>query len=242
MIKSFVQNIYFSTILLGITFGLVTSSFGQGSEVGGGIGGFYYTGDLSRSFAIKAIRPAATLFYRYNISEPVSFRTSITAGQLVGWDEYTPIDAFSERRDASFDIFLFEASGVFEYHFLKWREENFPVRWTPYVFGGIALFGFTAPEDKQEEYSQIQPALPFGLGAKYILNPKWYIAAEIGARKTFFDYLDNVSKGDGVNKNYQYGNEYNTDLYYYAGISITYSFYSIPCPVSPYRRNYRQRR
>jgi len=214
----------------------------QGSEVGGGLGAFYYTGDLSRSFSIKALRPAGTLFYRYNISEPVSFRASVTAGQLVGWDEYTPIDAFAERRDASFDVFLFEASGVFEYHFLKWREENFPVRWTPYVFGGIALFGFTAPEDKAEEYSQVQPSIPFGVGAKYILNPKWYLAAEIGARKTFFDYLDNVSRGDGVNKDYQYGNEYNTDLYYYAGISITYSFYSIPCPVSPYRRNYRQRR
>lgn len=241
MTRFSIRYIVISALLIGANV-ISFSSRSQGSEVGLGIGSLYYTGDLSRDFTIRAMRPAATVFYRYNISEPLSFRASITAGQLVGWDEYSPIDRFAEIRDASFDIFLFEASAVFEYHFLKWRQENFPVRWTPYVFGGLALFGFTAPDEKPEEYSQIQPSLPFGLGAKYILNPKWYLGIEIGARKTFFDYLDNVSRGDGVNKNFQYGNEYDTDLYYYAGISITYSFYSIPCPVSPYRSKYRQRR
>jgi hypothetical protein len=78
--------------------------------------------------------------------------------------------------------------------------------------------------------------VPFGLGIKYILNPKWYIALEAGARKTFFDYLDNVSMGTNqLVKDYQYGNRYDNDSYYFVGLSITRTFYEIPCPTNPYK-------
>ncbi|MCA6074423.1 DUF6089 family protein [Fulvivirga sedimenti] len=220
---------------------LGVSVHAQGYEIGLGIGGFNYIGDLERGLHLKTTRPAATGFVRYNMNDALSFRAAITAGQMVGWDEYYPIDPFAERRDASFDIFVFEASGVLEYHFLEWRQENYPIRWTPYFFGGLAIFGIAGNEDKPEDYSNIQPAIPFGAGVKYILNPKWYIGFELGARKTFFDYLDNVSDGDGVTKDYQYGNKYDNDLYYYGGFSITYSFYTIPCPVSPYQKRYRRK-
>jgi hypothetical protein len=78
-------------------------------------------------------------------------------------------------------------------------------------------------------------AIPFGGGVKYVLNPKWYLSLEFGMRKTFFDYLDNVSGGDFRNKNYQYGNDNNNDHYYFLGFSITRTFYTIPCPTNPYK-------
>ena len=86
-----------------------------------------------------------------------------------------------------------------------------------------------------EEYSNVQAAVPFGFGAKYIVNPKWYLALEFGIRKTFFDYLDNVSGPTSQVKNYRYGNPFDNDNYFFLGISITRTFYEIPCPSNPYK-------
>jgi len=220
---------------------LTVTAHAQETEIGFGVGGFKYTGDLARGISIKSIKPAGTAFFRTNMSNAVSFRVAATAGKLGASDSKTTIDPFAAERNAQFDIFIFEASTVFEYHFLKWRSESTMIRWTPYFFGGLAIFGMSGMDDKPAEYSNIQPSIPFGFGFKYILNPKWYVGIEYGARKTFFDYLDNISGGEGVIKDYEYANPNDTDLYHYVGISLTYSFYTIPCPVSPYRKNYRSR-
>ncbi len=226
-------------VIMGILLSAYTHA--QETEIGFGLGGFKYTGDLARGISINSIKPAGTVFFRANMSNAVSFRVAATAGKLGASDAKTAIDPFAVQRNAQFDIFVFEASTVFEYHFLKWRSESTLIRWTPYFFGGLAIFGMSGMDDKPAEYSNIQPSIPFGFGFKYILNPKWYVGIEYGARKTFFDYLDNISGGEGVIKDYQYANPNDTDLYHYIGISLTYSFYTIPCPVSPYRKNYRSR-
>jgi len=207
----------------------------QRSEVGFGIGTFNYTGDLVRTYNIASSKPAATVFYRSNISKVVSFRTSITGGKIGATDKRKPIDAFATKRDASFDLFLMEGSAAFEYHFLDWRDDKRRLRFTPYLFAGVSLFGISGVEQKNAEYSNVQMAIPFGGGMKYVLNPKYYIAFEIGIRKTFFDYLDNISDGDPAYKTYQYGNAFDTDNYFFTGITLTYTFYDIPCPSSPYR-------
>jgi hypothetical protein len=226
-----VINTFTVTALLMLS--VCTMVSGQRSEVGFGIGTFNYTGDLVRTYNFKYSKPAATAFYRSNLSRVVSVRTSLTAGQIGAGEASS--DAFATSRNSSFELFLMEASMVGEYHFLNWRETKRFVRFTPYLFGGIALFGISGEAQKNAEYSNIQVSLPFGLGFKYVYNPKWYFAIEFGARKTFFDYLDNISSGDPFNKNYQYGNPNDNDAYYYFGISITRTFYSIPCPTNPYK-------
>jgi len=123
-----------------------------------------------------------------------------------------------------------------EYHFMNWRDDKHIVRFTPYLFAGLGIFGISGTRNKPTEYSNVQGAIPFGLGFKYVVNPKWYVAVELGARKTFFDYLDNVSAGGNrLVKNYQYGNPYDNDVYYFLGVSITRTFYEIPCPTNPYQ-------
>ncbi len=223
------------TTLLFLTILLATSSAtAQRSEIGFGIGTFNYTGDLSRTYNFLNSKPAGTVFYRSNISKVASFRIGLTAGKI-GASDKRPIDAFAEQRDASFNIFMFEASAVMEYHFLNWRETKRLLRYSPYMFGGLALFGMSGTQSKPEEYSNIQGSIPFGAGIKYVLNPKWYLALEFGARKTFFDYLDNVSIGRRTSKNYQYGNPFDNDAYYFLGITLTHTFYDIPCPTNPYK-------
>jgi hypothetical protein len=213
---------------------LPASIMAQRSEVGFGLGTFNYTGDLARNYNFLNSKPAGTVFYRSNLSKVVSFRAAITAGKVSASDK-RPIDPFATKRNASFNIFLMEASTVMEYHFLNWRDTKHILRYTPYLFGGLGLFGMSGNGNKTAEYSNVQGAIPFGVGIKYIVNPKCYVALEFGARKTFFDYLDNISTGDQSRKNYQYGNPFDNDAYYFLGLTVTRTFYDIPCPTNPYR-------
>ncbi len=225
--------LYRIALLLSIACLLPGFSFCQRSEVGFGLGTLNYTGDLVRNYNLKFSKPAATVFYRANLSSVVSFRAGVVAG-LLGASE-TPIDKFASVRDASFDIFLFETSAVMEYHFLNWRETKRFVRFTPYLFAGLGLFGISGNDEKTAEYSNIQGAVPFGGGIKYVHNPKWYFSLEFGVRKTFSDYIDNVSAGDQRFKNFQYGNPNDNDTYYFLGVTLTRTFYNIPCPTNPYK-------
>lgn len=218
--------------VVGIVF-ISFSALAQRSEVGFGLGTLNYTGDLVRSYNFRYSQPGATVFYRSNLSPVVSFRAALTGGILAASE--TPIDKFAATRAESFNIFLLEASTVMEYHFLNWRETKRFVRFTPYVFAGLALFGIAGNEAKTAEYSNIQGAVPFGLGAKYVHNPKWYFALEFGIRKTFSDHLDNISAGDQRIKNFRYGNPNDNDSYNFLGFTLTRTFYTIPCPTNPYK-------
>ena len=224
-----------STILL-VTF-IITgkAQITQRSEVGFGLGTFNYTGDLVRSYNFAFSQPAGTVFYRANVSKVISFRASLTAGKLSASDASNPIDAFSSKRIASFNIFLMEVSGVYEYHFLDWKDDRRRLRFTPYLFGGLALFNISGGPAKTVQYSNVQLAIPFGGGIKYVLNPKYYMSLEFGVRKTFFDYLDNISDADVSQKNYQYGNKFDYDNYFFLGVTLTRTFYDIPCPTNPYK-------
>jgi hypothetical protein len=230
---SFRSICYANLILLAATIS-ASAQLNQRSEAGFGLGTFNYTGDLVRFYNFRFSSPAGTIFYRNNLNSVVSFRASLTAGRLHASDSQHPIDAFAAKRNASFSIFLVEASTCFEYHFLDWRDTKRKLRFTPYLFSGIALFGMSGIPNKTAEYSNVQIAVPLGAGVKYVLNPKWYASLEFGVRFTGFDYLDNISDGNPSYKTYQYGNKFDTDLYYFLGLSITRTFYDIPCPRNPY--------
>jgi Domain of unknown function (DUF6089) len=225
-----------STILFSAICG--TSAFcqlSQNNEVGGGLGLLSYSGDLVRNYNLFYSKPAATVFYRRNLNKVVSFRAGFTFGKIGAEDKRKPIDAFAAQRDASFDLTMMEFAGTYEYHFVDWRDERRRIRITPYLFAGAGLFVFSGNGVKPAEYSNMQVSIPFGGGVKYVLNPKWYLAAEFGIRKTFFDYLDNVSGSDPSYKTYKQGNAFDYDNYFFVGLTLSRTFYDIPCPVSPYK-------
>jgi hypothetical protein len=208
------------------------SCFAQIDEVGFGLGGLSYSGDLSRGFKILDSRPGGTFFLRSNVNDHLSWKFAITGGKIASKE--APIDPFGVQRQASFNITAVELSTSIEYHFLKFKSESSRTRWSPYFTAGIGLLAMSGISDKPVPYSSFQPAIPIGFGVKYVLNPKWIIGFEFEGRKMFFDYLDNVSKGDPLKKNYQYGNWYDNDSYYFIGFSLTYAFYRILCPF-PYQ-------
>jgi len=132
-------------------------------------------------------------------------------------------------RNASFSRSLVEASATFEYHFLDYKDKNSNIKWSPYFFAG---FGITKVLnlDEEDNFSSIQPVLPFGVGFKHLVGKQFSIAMEYGARKTFFDGLDGISDGDVFDKsNTQYGNPNDKDWYHFLNISFSYLLYKIPC-------------
>jgi len=211
-----------------------SAQLNQRSEAGAGFGTFNYTGDLVRFYNFRFSAPAGTVFYRNNINTVISFRAALTAGRLKASDAVKPIDAFAAKRNASFNIFVVEGSAGFEYHFLDWRDTKRRLRFTPYLYSGICMLGISGVPNKAAAYSNVQIAVPLSAGVKYVLNPKWYASLEFGVRFTGFDYLDNVSDGNTSYKDYRYGNKFDNDLYYFLGLTVTRTFYDIPCPRSPY--------
>lgn len=206
-----------------------SSANAQQHEVGVGLGAMNYTGDLARGIQAAHFRPGGNILYRYNLNEAVSFRGALTAGILYGDDE-PAYDVLAVNRDQSFSLGVAEFSAVMEYHFLNYREEIRLLRWSPYFFMGLGTAVFGNHEENAEDYNNVQAVLPFGVGFKYVVNPKWHVGFEAGVRKTFFDYIDNVSAEDLRIKNYTYGNRHSDDWYYYLGFTLNYTFYTIPCP------------
>ena len=126
------------------------------------------------------------------------------------------------RRNLSFRNDIKELSTVavfdlFENRRTYLRRPDF----TPYAFAGVAVFhhnpkayydGGAIPtgwyelqplgtegqyaengEGYPKPYSRVQFAIPVGLGVKYRLDKRWDVGFEITWRKTFTDYIDDVS-------------------------------------------------
>ena len=223
-----VHKIFFLLSLMACLLCTAKTSYGQKSEIGFGLGAFNYTGDLTRNFQAGNFGPGATIFYRRNLNEAISIRAGITGGIIRG-DDTPNFDILAQQRNASYSRGIIELSPVVEYHFLNYRENINILNWTPYFFlgTGLTFFGST---DTDKDYNNLQIVLPFGVGFKYVLDRRWILGLEAGVRKTFFDYIDDVSGEDLVIKNYAYGNRHDDDWYYFLGLSLSYTFYTIPCP------------
>ncbi|TPE45219.1 DUF6089 family protein [Pontibacter mangrovi] len=52
---------------------------------------------------------------------------------------------------------------------------------------------YAAGGDYPDPYKRVQIAIPFGLGVRYKIDRYWDLSLEVGWRKTFTDYLDDVS-------------------------------------------------
>ncbi len=205
----------------------------QRDEFGIGAGVMNYAGDMVRGYDLSYMRPGGVLYYKLNLNHMMGVRFGFTGGMLSGGDRH-PIDAFAAKRDGSFQTGIVELSALFEYHFLDIRDEKNNIKWTPYIFFGVGGFAMLGGNVDTKGRSLTQPVLPFGIGAKHVLSKRLTLNFEIGIRKMFFDYLDGYSDGDIKIKNYQYGNKYDDDWYNYAGISISYLLYEIPCPFDFY--------
>ena len=213
------------------------------SEIGLGLGATNYRGELSPRYQFQNNRPALTAFYRKDVSVPITLRGGITAGLLRADDgnvsglngAVPPLQAY---RQTNVKGRLAEASAVVEYNFLDFHRRADKVHFTPYLFGGLAVFYANTTtvsnaglRSLNRQGSMIGFAIPVGVGAKLALSQHWNLGLEIGARKAFTDQLDHLGDQSPF-----LVNPHDQDWYYYNGLSLSYTFYKIHCPDS-YKKN-----
>ncbi len=230
-----------------------------------------YQGDLTdKAYVKNSTKAVGGLTLSYELTERLNLRTGLMYGKITGNDDFNT-KTYLQLRNLDFTSSIAELSLVGE--FTVFNLNN--IRWSPYVFGGVALFRFNPythdaehnkvylkplstegqgldgyPESKP--YSLTQVSLPFGGGFKYALTDNIRIGAELGIRKTFTDYLDDVStnyadpgdlleqrgplaveysyRGDEVPggspayplKGEQRGGSEYKDLYYFTGLSLSF--------------------
>ncbi|GAA4457845.1 hypothetical protein GCM10023189_29190 [Nibrella saemangeumensis] len=201
----------------------------QKVELGGSLGGILYKGDVAPALNPLFYRPAGQLFFRYNATPSLSLRASGLIGQF-GASDSRSNDPFQQARNYDFKTSVGEASIDLEYNFLDYKPLRKIKNWTPYVFGGVALYNVN-PRDRVDRSKGISGkiAYPLGVGIKYEFKLPWSVGFEFGTRFTNNDYLDGL--GDATNRDkFQQGNPSLKDHYTYTGISLFYTFYRITCP------------
>ena len=237
------------SLLVGSAFLWVVPALAQTqktSELGLGLGATNYKGEVSPQFQWQNSRPAATLFYRYDLTPPITLRGAFMAGSLHAEDANVSGAGggpapLPDYRQVKLTGSVLELSGVVEYNFLDYhrREDQGHVHFTPYLFIGLA--GYYANTTTKTTNAVLQPAfnrsgskfgvaIPAGVGVKVALSEHWNVGAEMGARKTFTDKLDHLADQDAL-----YVNAHDQDWYYFTGLNVSYTFYKILCP-KPYGR------
>jgi len=168
-----------------------------------------YQGDLKKnSFSVSQPGLMGSLGARYDLSERITARSYISYGRLRADDKKGSEEMKLRNLNFKSNLLEFELSAQYNLFSLNERW------WSPYVFAGIGLYHFKPytevdGEDKTflkplstegqgflagvKEYKLTQFNIPLGIGAQYALNEDMRVGLELGYRKTFNDYIDDVS-------------------------------------------------
>ena len=191
----------------------------QNIEFGPSIGLSVYYGDLtSEGFnsVIQSTNMSFGAFFRLNLPSNFSFKLG---GQYITISGDDANSTGLKNRGLNFRTELTEITLTAEWYFLRLGSSKYGGIY-PYLYGGIGGFHFT-PKAKLDgefielsdlgtegqglpgypaKYSTFQPSIPIGTGVRIEMENFGAVIIELGARKTFTDYLDDVS---GTEINYQ---------------------------------------
>jgi len=235
----------------------------QKTEIGFFLGSSYYLGDLNPQFHFLYAKPAAGIIYRYNYTQRITLQIDALYGTVAGSD---CIRQTTTNRNLSFKSSVIELSPNIEINFLPYSIGNRKTPFTTYLFAGIALFRFDPLAEYNGAFYHLQPlgtegqrtsvynkkpyslisfSVPFGLGFKKNIGKSVSFGLEWGLRKTFTDYIDDVStqyvdpsvlssenrpiaailadrSAVTNNTGMQRGNSYTKDWYSFAGMILTF--------------------
>lgn len=186
------------------------------AEIGLTAGGMNYIGDLNDQSMFGMPNVAFGGLFRLNFDERWALRIDVDYGHLQGGDP-----DYIARRNLSFTTHLFEAAMRAEFNFFPFSMRDDHYNWTPYIFGGLGFFTFnpkaayTDPTTGLKGWYELQPlstegqgtmlrpdlqpyilkqlCFPFGVGIKYHPSKSLTLSVEYGFRKTWTDYIDDVS-------------------------------------------------
>ena len=166
-----------------------------------------YQGDLQdKRYTFDQAHAAGGIGINYDLNERLSIRSSLIAGKLSADDKY----GRNRVRNLNFTSNLTEAQIGLQYHIMPLGEHAL----TPYVFASLAMFRFNPYTNDttgtkyylrelstegqgfiegKKYYNLTALAIPFGGGVKLSLSDNINVGLEVGFRKLFTDYIDDVS-------------------------------------------------
>lgn len=178
-------------------------------------GGFAnYNGDLQeKNLSLDQALFSFGGWLSYEFSNKLMLRAGLHYAQVNAQDKYQS-NPLTRLRNLSFATNILEGHAAGEFHFLGMQERII----SPYVMAGVAVFhfnpyayaplpagnkvflkplstegqGLTGFPDRKP-YSLTQFAVPFGAGVRMKLTDRIGAGIEISYRKTFTDYIDDVS-------------------------------------------------
>lgn len=175
-------------------------------------GGFAnYQGDLqSKYFTLNQSNLGVGLGVKYDLTPNFALRAGLNYGTIEADDKQN--EPKLQPRNLSFRSRIVEGNLLLEYTLFDLTEKKL----SPYAFAGVALFHFNpyandtlgnkiylkplstegqglAQYPDRKPYKLTQFAIPFGAGVKFRISDNTVLGYEIGLRKTFTDYLDDVS-------------------------------------------------
>ncbi len=246
--------------------------FSQHIEVGVNGGVSSYLGDLSsdiKKINIGKLHVATGVFIRYQHNNYFTSKLAIGYGQ-VSADDADSNGLGRQKRNLHFRSSIFETNLTMEVNILGYEPEYLSKRISPYIYAGIGAFAFNPEALFENEWIELQPlntegqgiaefperqpykkvslSIPFGGGIKVAVTDKINVGIETGLRKTFTDYLDDVSttyvadniilenngllsatlanrSGQSVNTGQIRGNAENNDWYTMTSLSVSYNIY-----------------
>jgi len=239
-------------------------------EIGIMGGGSYYLGDIN-SKHFDYMMPSGGIVIRKNIDRRIVVKSELLLGNIRADDARNRNDTMKLNRNLHFRSPIYELSGQVEFNFLPYETGNSLYPFTPFIFAGISLFRFnpkaesnngewvalqplstegqgTTSFQDRKKYALTQFSIPMGGGFKIAVNKTFNIILEYGIRKTFTDYLDDVSTsyigGNLIDmsplgiemsdkslngpqaKDFQRGDSKDKDWYTFTGITLSFKILS----------------
>jgi hypothetical protein len=239
----------------------------KSDEIGIFLGGSYYIGDLNPSSHFSSLtRPAGGIMFRHNFNMRFALGVNAFFGSIEGIDARS--SSFEQQqRNLSFRSPVYEFAARGEFNFIEYKIGDDKHQFTPFMFLGLGVFHFDPKasygnqwvalqplktEGQSKAYMKTQLSIPFGAGVRINLAKRIGLVGEWGMRKTFTDYLDDVStvyadpvqlaaengaisaavadrSGNSIgNIGRQRGNPRNKDWYSFAGITLTFQLADKP--------------
>jgi hypothetical protein len=233
-----------------------------------------YQGDLNpNSFTFNRSKPAFGLISRVKLNPHFTWRSGVMIGSIQAADRYNR--DYLKPRNLSFNTNIKEIYSGLEVSLFNMEQR----RVVPFAYGGLAIFHFNPWTIDQagakvylqplgtegqgleaypgrKKYKLTQMAMAFGGGARVAVSEALTIGIEMSQRKTFTDYLDDVSttyvdqqlllagngpravelsyRGDELNNSTNYppdkeirGTPTEKDWYYYIGIDLAFKWQAI---------------
>jgi hypothetical protein len=212
----------FRTIFLNLFLILGTFTHIQGQiEIVVATGSSHFLGDLGgkpwlgtndiSDLDLPSTRVGLMLGVRAFVHKKVAFRAAFIGAQVAGDDKHTT-NLERNTRNLNFYSPIAEGSFVLEYHFNRSTSRFGPPKGGLYAYGGIAAFYFEPKTEYNgqtynlrelgtegqfyragmQPYKNTSYAVPFGVGYRFNVG-RGYLGLEINSRKTFTDYIDDVS-------------------------------------------------